>query len=226
MDSKKSKVTVIIPAHNEEKYISKVIEESKKYVDNVIIVDDDSTDKTSELAKKQGAIVIKHSSNSGLGKSLKTGCDSAVLLGSDILIILDGDGQHDPSEIPAMIKLLKSKEAGLVIGERDFKKIPLKKRVGNIFLSWMLKEMFDIKIKDTQSGYRAMTAETYRKIRWKSKDYSVASEILINLKNKNLKYATKKIKTIYHEKNKGTTILDGIKIAKNIIKLRLSSKNE
>ena len=96
----KKKIFAIIPAYNEEKQINSVINKTKKYVDEVIVVDDGSKDSTGEIAKKSNAIVLRHLVNLGKGAALKTGCDYAVKNKAGIIIAVDADAQHDPKEIP------------------------------------------------------------------------------------------------------------------------------
>lgn len=215
------KIIAVIPAHNEEKYISEVVKGTKKYVSQVIVVDDASTDKTGELAKKAGAIVLRHVVNLGLGGTLKTGCDAAILLNAKIIVTLDGDGQHDYSEIPKVTSHIIIKKVDAVFGERPFSRnMPFVKKMGNHFFHLFSKHIFGIKVRDTQTGYRAFTTEAYKKIRWASADYAVASEMLINAEKHKLNYVPQEVKTIYHENQKGTTILDGLKIANKMIHLK------
>jgi glycosyltransferase involved in cell wall biosynthesis len=217
----KEKIIAVIPAHNEEKYIGDVVKKTKKYVSKVIVVDDASTDKTGEIAKKEGAIVLRHIVNLGLGGSLKTGCEAACELNTDIIVTIDGDGQHDPDEIPKLISVIKEKKVDAVFGERPFnKKMPFVKKIGNQLFYLISKYLFKIKVKDTQTGYRIFTSNCYRKIKWDSNDYAVASEILINCEKNKLKYISCEVKTIYYENQKGTTILDGIKILIKMLKFK------
>ena len=211
----------VIPAHNEEKHIEKVVKETKKYVEKVIVVNDASKDNTVNIAKKAGATVLTHIVNLGLGGSLKTGCDAAILLGAKKIVTLDGDGQHDPSEISKLIKKMESSKADAVFGERPFdKNMPLTKKIGNYFFHFYSKYLFGIKVRDTQTGFRLFTSDAYKKIRWVSRDYAVASEMLINAERSHLRYVSEEIKTIYHDDNKGTTVLDGIKIANKMMRLK------
>lgn len=222
----KKKVIAVIPARNEQEHIRDVLRETKKHVDKVIVVDDASSDKTGEIAKQGGALVLRHIVNLGAGGALKTGCDAALLLGADIIVILDADDQHDPREIPGLIDPILKGEADIVFGERQFNKnMPLEKRIGNKFFYLTSKYLFGTNIKDTLCGFRALTSEAYKKIRWDSRDYSVMSEILVNVKQNNLKYISKPIKTIYHNKYKGTSLIDGLKIFIKLIILKFRGKN-
>lgn len=215
------RVIAVIPAYNEDKYLGKVIDLTKKYVDNIIVIDDGSKDRTFDIAKESGAIVLKHIINLGLGSSLKTGCEGALLLGADIIITLDGDGQHDPNDIPKLLNKLFETNSDIILGERHFDgEMPFVKRIGNIILSGFSKYIFGINLKDTQTGFRVFTSEAYKKIKWDSNDYAAVSEMIINAKRNKLSYSSEIIKTIYNDNYKGTTFIDGLKIANKIVGLK------
>jgi len=216
-----NKIVAVIPAHNEIDHIYDVVTETKKHVDEVIVVDDASTDNTSELAEKAGATVLKHVVNLHKGASLKTGCEFAIHLGAKKIVMLDGDAQHDPKEIPFLLSKLDS--CDFVIGEREFnKEMSKKSKIGNIILSTLSKFLFLKEIEDSQSGFRAFNSRIYPKIEWKSRDYKVETEMIRNIQKNNISYGGIKIKTIYHDKYKGTTALDGVKIALNMIQWRFN----
>lgn len=224
---REEKIIAVIPAFNEEKTIREVVRETKKHVDEVIVVDDASSDNTGKEAEKEGARVLRHVVNLGLGGTLKTGCEAALLLNANIIITLDADGQHDPSEIPKLVNKLTNTNLDIVFGERAFsKKMPFMKKLGNKFFNKFSKRLFNIRIKDTQTGFRAFTSEAYKKIKWSSRDYGVASEILINAEKYKINYAGKKVKTIYNDNYKGTTPIDGLKIANKMINLKINGRNE
>ena len=94
------KVVIAIPCYNTEGTISDVITETKKYVDEVIVIDDGSTDRTADVARKAGARVISHKKNKGYGEAIKSCFAASQAKDLDVLVIIDGDGQHDPDEIP------------------------------------------------------------------------------------------------------------------------------
>lgn len=128
-------LTVVIPAYNEEKTIASVIAGVRRYVDNVIVIDDGSADSTLEIAQKSGVKVYRHFINRGLGGALGTGIRAALSAGADIIVTLDADGQHDPAEIPFLLKPIMESEADIVIGSRFLKTqpMPLFRRMGNYF---------------------------------------------------------------------------------------------
>ena len=207
---------VVIPAYNEENNIKKVILEAKKQVPNVIVVDDGSNDNTAEEAKKVGAIVLEHAFNLGKGAAAKTGCDFAFNNGYEQIVLMDADSQHESGEIPVFLSELK--DVDVVFGYRKFnKEMPLILKSGNQFLSWVTKVLYNVKLKDTQCGYRAFTSIVYKKIRWKVFGYSMENEMIANVGKRKLKYKQIPTQTIYADKYKGTTIFDGIKIVMNMI---------
>ena len=216
-----NKTWIIIPANNEEKNIAEVVKKSKKFSENVVVVDDGSDDKTSDIAKKKGAVVLKHIVNLGKGAALKTGCDYALKQGAENIVVLDADGQHDPKEIPNFVKALN--KADIVFGYRRLNRnMPFILRFGNWFIFFVTKLLFGLKIADTQCGYRAFNADAYKKIKWNSTDYSMESEMIANAGKTHLKYSQIPIETIYSDKYKGTTIFDGIRIVLNMVWWRLT----
>ncbi len=217
-EHQKKRVIAVIPAYNEEEHIEKVVSEAKKYTTQVIVVDDASLDQTYIKARNAGAVVLKHAINLQKGAALKTGCDAAILLNADIIITLDGDGQHDPNEIPKFIKELKDYD--IAIGVREFNNMPLKSKAGNIILSSLSKLLLKTKISDSQTGFRAFKSSIYPKIKWESNDYSVETEMIKNIRKYNLSCVEIPIKTIYKDNYKGSTAFDGIKITTNMVKWR------
>jgi glycosyltransferase involved in cell wall biosynthesis len=212
----KKKFFVIIPAHNEEKHIAPVVRKTKKSASNIIVVDDGSTDRTSELARKEGVIVLRHIINLGKGAALNTGAEYAIAKGAEAFVFMDSDGQHRPEDIPRFLKALDN--ADIVFGSRALNKnMPVVLKFGNWFINQVNNILFGVKLMDTQSGYRALTADAYRKIKWKSTNYSVESEMVAKTGRAKLKYKEITIRTIYSDKYKGTTVIDGVKIVLNML---------
>jgi glycosyltransferase involved in cell wall biosynthesis len=147
-----------IPAYNEENSIAKVVMLAQKYVDLVIVCDDGSQDLTSDIAQKLGALVIKHEENLGYGAALQTLFDKARALNADLLLTLDADGQHDPSEIPEIIQPILEGKADIVIGSRFLRKnhMPTYRRFGIKVLTKITNGSSDKgKVTDAQCGFRA-----------------------------------------------------------------------
>jgi glycosyltransferase involved in cell wall biosynthesis len=206
-------ITAVMPAFNEEKTIGKVIEQTKKSVDNIIVVDDGSEDKTYNVARKTGVTVLRHVINMGLGFTLKTGCEKAIKDGADIIVTIDGDGQHDPNEISKLVGILKKGNFDIVFGTRMLdKNMPLTKKFGNWLINSSSRFLFKIDMNDTQSGFRAFKGTAWERLKWSSDGYAVSSEIIMNTAKNRLKFKEVTIRTIYGDKFKGTTPFDGIRI--------------
>jgi UDP-N-acetylglucosamine---dolichyl-phosphate N-acetylglucosaminyltransferase len=211
---------VVMPCYNEAGNIYKVIKDVQKYCNNLVVVDDGSKDNTYEIAEKLNGHVLRHAINLGKGSALRTGADFAIKHGAKKLVFIDSDGQHEAKEIPTFLRLLDDYD--IIFGARKLNKnMPLIFRIGNFFLTQGIYLMFGIKLMDTQSGYRSMTAETYGKIKWTATDYSVESEMIANTGKNNLRYKEIPISTIYHNRYKGTTVMDGIKIMFKMILYRI-----
>lgn len=114
----KTRVVAAIPCYNTQEHIAEVITETKKYVDEVIVIDDGSTDKTAEVARKAGATVLRHPKNRGKGAAMKT---AAATTDADIIVFIDGDGQHNPDDIPDILVPILQGQADFVIGSRYLK---------------------------------------------------------------------------------------------------------
>jgi glycosyltransferase involved in cell wall biosynthesis len=153
---KRTTILVGIPAHNEEKTIAKVIVNTKKYADTIIVADDGSTDETGLIAEDLGAKVLRHARNRGKGEALRTIFRSARHLGADVLVTLDADGQHDPHEIPALTRPILERKADIIIGSREKQEIPKLRRAAHKVLD-MATSVSDLDgaIVDSQSGFRA-----------------------------------------------------------------------
>jgi glycosyltransferase involved in cell wall biosynthesis len=177
-----SGITAVLPAFNEEVSIGSIILQAKQYVDQVVVIDDGSSDHTAEVAELAGAKVIRHQLNMGKGAALKTGFHS--LNGSDIIITMDTDGQHNPADIPKLISPILSGDADIVNGSRYLdgkeKNTPLYRRFGQKVLDAATNLDSGLMITDTQSGFRAFAAYTIPNFRFKQKGLAIESEMLID----------------------------------------------
>jgi glycosyltransferase involved in cell wall biosynthesis len=211
---------IVIPAYNESKYISKVLKKTKEYCENIVVVDDGSKDSTYDIAKESGVYILKNIVNMGKGATLRTGCDFALKNGAQKIVVMDSDGQHNPSKIPLFVNGLNKND--IVFGYRKLSEnMPLILRFGNIMINKFTRLLYGINLKDTQCGFRSFTSKAYEKVRWSSCDYSMESEMIANAGKNKLRYFEVPIETIYSDKYKGTTVLDGFKIVFNMIKWRL-----
>jgi glycosyltransferase involved in cell wall biosynthesis len=128
------KAIAAIPCYNEGLAIGSVVLKARRHVDEVLVVDDGSTDDTAAVAKAAGAVVVAHEENTGKGRAVKNALRYAVEHGFDALVLLDGDGQHDPNEIPQLLVPLTNDAADIGIGFRSFGQMPAYRRVGRAVL--------------------------------------------------------------------------------------------
>ncbi|KKU48131.1 hypothetical protein A3H10_03430 [Candidatus Uhrbacteria bacterium RIFCSPLOWO2_12_FULL_46_10] len=212
------KPIVVIPAYNEQEHIAEVVRSAKQYVPQIIVVDDASKDDTKIKAVNAGALTIDHIVNLGKAGAIKTGCDAAVCLGADIIILMDGDGQHDPSRIPTFLDILKDDTVEIVFGSRtDLREMPFVRRAGTKLLEYSMRYLFQMSICDMQCGYRAFRTRVYPLLRWDSKNYHADAEITARTGKYHLPYKEIPIKTIYHDSYKGMTIIDGLMLLGKIV---------
>jgi len=218
----KKEVWVVIPGFNEESRIGRVVELSRRHCDNILVIDDGSSDNTSKVSERAGAShVVRMPVNVGKGKVLRYGCDIAIKYGARILVIIDSDLQHEPSDIPRLLSALEGND--IVFTYRDFRgSMPFIFRFGNWFISKTAHLLFGIRLWDTQCGYRCFTGDAYKKIRWNSDRYSMDTEMIALAGKHKLKFTQIKIKTIYSDRRKGTNVLDGFKIVWNMIKWKMT----
>ncbi|MEM4467006.1 MAG: glycosyltransferase family 2 protein [Nitrososphaerota archaeon] len=196
---KKPYIIACIPAYNEEKTIAKVILKTKKYVDKVIVCDDGSIDMTAEIAEALGAEVIRHERNMGYGAAISSLFKKAVEEGADIMVTLDGDGQHDPDEIPKLIKPIVEDEADVVIGSRFLAsedETPRYRRIGIRIIKWIMRTSAK-DITDTQSGYRAYSKRAIQVIKPVEMGMGVSTEILLKSKENMLRIKEVPVKISY-----------------------------
>lgn len=153
MPDKKQTVIALIPAFNEETRITAVIKGTQQYLP-VWVVDDGSVDQTARVASQAGAEVISYMPNRGKGAALRVGFLKALEFGADAVITLDADGQHDPEEIPQFLKTYKLKNPAMIIGARDFSKMPFTRKLANTIGRKLLSWAAGQEIRDNQSGFR------------------------------------------------------------------------
>jgi len=184
-------VVAVLPAYNEEIAIGSVVLRTKKCVDDVLVIDDGSIDRTVQIAEAAGARVIVHDNNMGKSAALKTGFDIESKNGTDIIVTLDADGQHNPDEIPRLIAPILAGEADVVNGSRylngNGRNTPAYRRIGQRILDCATNINTGQRITDTQSGFRAFAAHTLPVFRFKSNGLAIESEMLADAANAGLK---------------------------------------
>lgn len=196
-----------IPAFNEENVIEDVIRRCKVYVDKVIVCDDGSTDNTSDVASKAGAVVLQHKQNFGKGEAMKTLFAYAKKNDVDVMITIDGDGQFLPEEIPNILEPITKDNVDIVIGYRfdDSEEMPSYRKIGNKMLDKFTNLASELPFRDTQGGFRSYSKKAINSINITTKGFGVDSEILVNASKKGLKVVERKVTVIYNTGNSTST---------------------
>ncbi len=216
------KACVLIPSYNVEQTIGDVVRKIKEMGLEVIVVDDGSTDDTERSASENGAIVMRHIKNLGKGASIKEGFDFMLRMTNfDTIIIMDGDGQHNPNDIQKFISRAQECDDDIIIGNRMAltKNMPFVRLATNKFMSFLLSAMCKQRIPDTQCGFRLIKREILRKIKFESNKYDLESEILIKASRMKFKIASVPIETIYrNELSRIHPVKDTIRFAGLLVK--------
>ena len=201
MTQQDSKIYIAIPAFNEGEIIDKVISKIKSVgFDNIIVIDDGSSDETFLKASEAGVVVFKHLINRGKGAAVKTGIEAAKILSADIVITMDADGQHNPADAERMIDLIHS-GYDVVLGTRlkKGKGMPSYKILANYlgnFFTWLI---YGLWVSDSQSGFRAYSKKAIYLIDTKTDRYEYDSEIIKEIKENKLKFVEVPIEVHYTE---------------------------
>ena len=190
-----------IPCYNEAKALAEVVIRARPHVDRIIVCDDGSTDLTGDIAEALGCRVIRHPTNLGKGGAMKSLFLEARNLGADIAVTLDGDGQHDPGEIPSLVKPIEDGTADVVNGSRTLGReaMPGHRKVGNAMLDRLTNAAASSDITDSQSGYRAYSKKALSQIEVIEHGIGVDSQILMSAFQKGLRVAEVPVTTKYGE---------------------------
>ena len=193
------KIAALIPAFQAEPYLREIIPQTRRHLDEVIVVDDGSTDRTGAVAGENGAVVITHPANRGKGAALMSGFAYILQNGYDAVITLDADGQHKPDYIPAFIGAYSKTRADLIIGSRRHDKadMPFARRCSNFLTSRILSFLLHTGIEDSQSGFRLITAKLLKNVELKSARYQLETEIIIKAVKKGYQIGFVPIKVVY-----------------------------
>lgn len=220
------KLIAIIPAYNEETTIAEVLERTRPFVDEIVVVNDGSQDRTEEIARLHGATVVTHIINRGLGAAIGTGFTAALRRGADAIVTLDADGQHDPREISRFVEAMDA-GADAVIGSRMLTRtgMPWYRQVAQVIGNVATFVLFGAFVTDSQSGFRGFTRHALKQIEIRTNRMEVSSELIAEIHRNKLSLKEVPITAIYTEYSlsKGQSFFVGLKTLAKLIVRRLTS---
>lgn len=187
------KVTVGIPAYNEEKNIGSILSKLGNIADSIIVCDDGSSDNTARIAEKMGATVVAHEKNMGYGAAIRSLFLKAKEMGSEVLVTIDADGQHRVEDVESVVKPILSGEADIIIGSRFLGRnqhdMPSYRKMGIKLITKLANTSLDKAITDSQSGFRAYNKKVLSEITPSESGMGVSNEILIKASKKEFRIA-------------------------------------
>jgi len=210
-----------IPAYNEENSISEIVSKSLPHVDRVVVCDDGSTDSTAKLARDAGAIVISQQ-NQGYGAAISSLFEYARKENAQIMVTLDGDGQHNPNQIPLLVDAIITHNVDVVIGSRfldENTKASTYRKTGIKIITSASNYGTNFKVSDSQSGFRAYSKDAIDAIHPTEQGMSVSTEILLKISNKGLSIAEVPITISYEgDTSEQNPVSHGVGVLMNTIK--------
>lgn len=225
-------IIACIPAYNEERDLGPVAIKASKFVDRVIVCDDGSTDLTSEVARRLGCDLIVHSRRLGKGVALKDLFEKALDLGGDVIVTLDGDGQHHPENIPALVAPIMGGDADLVVGSRFISKsdaVPFHKVIGNSVLTSFTRLLSSDSFRDltdSQSGFRAYSRKVLEYVKILEEGMGADSEILISASGGAFKVVEVPVSVTYNGREGSTfgPVHHSLSVLNSLIKIASEQK--
>ena len=231
------KLVACIPCFNTGPFIADVVCRAKKYVDEVIVIDDGSHDGTAEAARAAGALVLSHDTNRGYGETINSCFEAAKTSDAEVLIILDGDGQHNPDEIPLLLSPTLRQEADLVVGSRFLPDSKLRtddsrpsvmpgyRRFGIGVITSLWNFGSKVKVSDTQSGFRAYRMEAFHGCSLRETGMSVSIETLEKARRDRAAIREVPISCEYIPSSLSfEAIKHGLRVALSVVRIRLKSR--
>jgi len=215
-------IIAAIPCLDEERFIGSVVLKTRKHVDSVIVIDDGSRDATADVAAAAGAKVHRHGENKGYGAAIRTALAMGRQAGADVLVVLDGDGQHNPDDIPRLIRPLLKDEADVAVGSRFLgtgSRPPLYRRFGQRFLTAATNLASGQKVSDSQSGFRAYSARALKELTLAESGMSASSEIQFAISRSDLRVAEAPISVSYGERAKRNPVGHGLGVLSRLLVL-------
>ena len=216
------RIVVGIPALNEERTIAKVVVRARKHAEKVLVVDDGSKDDTALIAENLGAVVLRHEKNLGKGAAIRDCFDWAKETGADVLVTLDGDGQHDPSHIPTLVETLQTARADVVIGGRTSRPadMPRYRWLGERALDLATQVKIGERIVDAQSGFRAYSRRAIENLVAAEYGMGVDSEVIMRAHRSGMRIVEVPVTTSYAEieTSSHNPVMHGLDVVFSLVK--------
>jgi glycosyltransferase involved in cell wall biosynthesis len=192
-------LAVVVPCFNEARHIASLVGAIRPVIAQVLVVDDGSTDETARLAAEAGADVLRQAENRGKGVALRKGLQAAFDAGCEYAITMDGDGQHDPADLPNFVAAAERGEADLVVGNRMAapQSMPWLRRWVNRWMSRRISRLACRPLPDTQCGYRLVRLSAWRELELQTTGFEIESEMLLSFVAAGLRVEFVPVRTIY-----------------------------
>jgi glycosyltransferase involved in cell wall biosynthesis len=222
------RIVVGIPAYNEERSIASVVAHSVQHASMVVVVDDGSSDSTSAKALEAGATVIRHQFNSGKGVAVSTLFNFAIQSQADVLVLLDGDGQHDPAEIPLLVQRCLADDADVVVGSRFHpgakSPTPRVRRLGQMAFNRMTAIASGVCCTDSQSGFRAFNRRAFCAMQLTESSFSVESEMQFEYRARGLRLSEVPISCSYELPPKRNVLSHGAMVLSRLTRMAIQRR--
>jgi glycosyltransferase involved in cell wall biosynthesis len=213
----------VIAAYNEDRFIGSVVLKTRHYVDQVLVVDDGSTDATARIAEEAGALVIRHESNRGKAQAINTGLRRAREMNAALAVLIDADGQHDPAEIPLLIAPVETQQADIVVGSRFLgtrSQIPRWRVMGQHALTVATNIASGVPLTDSQSGFRALSRKALESLDFRPNGgFSIESEMQFLVQQHRLAVKEVPVHMTYDEGPKRNPFSHGMQVLNGLIAL-------
>ncbi len=222
-------VVVVLPAYNEGRMVRDVIAHLPDSIDGIplipIVVDDGSSDQTSRGARDAGALVVRHRTNLGVGVATRTGFRAACELDADVIVTMDADGQHDPNDLPTLVRAITNGDCDVALGTRpiSFRTMPWSRYIANTLSYAVVAMLYGRRVDDSQSGFKAFTRHAVETMELSANGYEICSEMVGEMFSKKLRYRSVPIRAIYTEysQRKAQPFLNGVNIILRLLAGRL-----
>lgn len=222
VDFCKNKVAVVIPAYNEERFIGSVVLKTLRFPVTVIVVDDGSSDDTALIAQAAGATVVRQPQNKGKGAAINAGLRKAREANPEAIVLIDGDGQHLPEQLPQIVRPVLEGTADVVVGSRYLDKtsdVPWQRILGHRFFNLATRLASGVAVSDLQSGYRAFSPQAFNHELFHSKGFAVEAEMQFWAHENRLRVAEVPITIRYADKPKRPVVEQGLRVLNGVLKL-------